>query len=210
MLTICWAAKGGSGTTVVTAIRALGSSSPVLLVDLAGDLPLALGIDRPDGPGVGEWLGSNAPAGRLGALEVRVREGLAIIPAGERPDGPSAGDRWLALAAHLAADRRDVLVDAGTRPPPPALLAACDRAWLVTRPCYLALRAAASSPVRPTGVVLVDEPGRALRPVDVEAAIGAPVVATVLLDPAVARAVDAGLLVGRVPAACRRVLGAAA
>ena len=37
MVTICWAAKGGSGTTVVTAALALSSASPTLLVDLDGD-----------------------------------------------------------------------------------------------------------------------------------------------------------------------------
>ena len=47
--------------------------------------------------------------------------------------------------------------------------------------------------VRPTGVVLIDEPGRALTSRDVEHALGVPVVAEARLDPAVARAVDAGL-----------------
>jgi hypothetical protein len=34
---------------------------------------------------------------------------------------------------------------------------------------------------------------------DVESVVGAPVIAEISLDPAVARAVDAGLLAGRVP-----------
>jgi hypothetical protein len=53
--------------------------------------------------------------------------------------------------------------------------------------------------IRPTGIVLVDEPGRALTSTDVERALGVGVVAEVRLDPAVARAVDAGLLIARLP-----------
>ena len=41
-VTVLWAAKGGSGTTVVTASLALSCPTDSLLVDLAGDLP-----DRP-------------------------------------------------------------------------------------------------------------------------------------------------------------------
>ncbi len=55
------------------------------------------------------------------------------------------------------------------------------------------------SAIRPTGIVLVDEPGRALSQRDVEHSLGVAVEATVSLDPAVARAVDAGLLATRLP-----------
>jgi hypothetical protein len=65
-------------------------------------------------------------------------------------------------------------------------------------------------PTRPSGIVLVEEPGRALRPRDVEASLGAPVVATVLLDPAIARAVDAGLLLARLPTGFRNAVRVAA
>ena len=50
--------------------------------------------------------------------------------------------------------------------------------------------------------MLVSEPGRSLRAADVERSVGAPVVATVSLDVAVARAVDAGLLDARACRAC--------
>jgi hypothetical protein len=63
---------------------------------------------------------------------------------------------------------------------------------------------------RPTGIVLVTEPGRALGARDVERAIGAPVVAEVPYDPAVARAVDAGLLATRLPGSIARPLRGAA
>ena len=89
-------------------------------------------------------------------------------------------------------------------------MAAADESLLVTRACYLALTRATALGAAPTGVVLVEEPGRALRVADVEASVGAPVVATALLDPAIARAVDSGLLTSRLPAAWRRRLRRAA
>jgi hypothetical protein len=59
-------------------------------------------------------------------------------------------------------------------------------------------------------VVLLTEPGRSLSRHDVEDCIGAPVVAEVAVDPAVARAVDAGLLASRLPRGLERELGRAA
>lgn len=210
MLTICWAAKGGSGTTVVATTRALAGDSSIL-VDLAGDAALVLGVAEPDSPGMAEWLASDAPPDRLSALEVPVTEGVTLLPGGHRAAGaPVTAPRWEALADHLRRERRDVIVDAGTGVPPAALMTAADHSWLVTRPCYLALRAAVAQPVRPTGIVVVDEPGRPLTAGDIETTIGAPVVATVLLDPAIARAVDAGLLVARLPGAYRRAVERAA
>lgn len=73
------------------------------------------------------------------------------------------------------------------------------RRLLVTRPCYLALRAAMRSSLRPDGIVLLDEPGRSLTARDVSECLGVPIVATVPVDPAIARTVDAGLLASRVP-----------
>lgn len=207
MLTVCWAAKGGSGTTVVTATLAL-ASGPALLIDLAGDLPAALGVADPIGPGLHDWAVSAAEAERLAAIEIDVAPDTRLVTAGTRQ--VVSPERWEVLAERLRGDRRRVVVDAGTGDPPSALLRAADRAWLVTRPCYLSLRAAVRQRARPTGVVLIDEPGRALGVSEVEAALGAPVVATLLVDPAVARAVDAGLVVSRLPGAYRRRVGAAA
>jgi hypothetical protein len=64
--------------------------------------------------------------------------------------------------------------------------------------------------VRPTAAVLVAEPGRALRSSAVSRAIDATVIAEVAVDPAVARAVDAGLAVARLPRLLRRSLGSIA
>ncbi|MDJ0770983.1 MAG: hypothetical protein QNJ12_19480 [Ilumatobacter sp.] len=208
MITVCWAAKGGSGTTVVAASLALAADRPTLLVDLAGDLPMTLGIPEPDSPGVHDWLRSEASTDRLTALESRLSDQLSLLPAGH---GGGAG-RWSELAEHLRREVRHVVVDAGTNPPPPTahIASIADHDWLVTRPCYLALTAAVRRGHRPSGVVVIEEPGRALRAADIEAAIGAPIAATLLLDPAIARAVDSGLLVTRIPRGAQRRLRQAA
>ena len=56
-------------------------------------------------------------------------------------------------------------------------------------------------------MVVVTEPGRALGAAEVEQVVGAPVVAEVGWDPAVARAVDAGLMASRLPRSLERSLG---
>lgn len=214
-VTLCWSIKGGSGTSVVAAALGLSSPTPVTLVDLAGDLPAVLGLPEPEGPGLHEWLASDAPAAQLYDLSLGVSAGVTLIPTGRSGTGPSsrgrpdAGwdhERWADVLDALTSDDHSVLIDGGTGVPPDALHRLADRSLLVTRACYLSLRRAVAAPVRPTGVVLVSEPGRALRTRDVEAAIGAPVLATVAVDPAVARAVDAGLLTARLPRLMERDL----
>ena len=68
MVTLCWAAKGGSGTTVVAAALAIASPTPTLLVDLDGEVPTVLGMPQPDRPGVADWLEATGQAAvtRLG------------------------------------------------------------------------------------------------------------------------------------------------
>lgn len=210
--TLCWAAKGGSGTSVVTAALALSPPRPTVVVDLAGDLPAVFGLRQPTGPGVHDWIASDAPTDRLHDLTVEVDHDVTLLPAGlpaGQPTG-SAGDRWDELLDALGSDGHRVVIDAGTGVPSEVLHERVDRSILVTRACYLALRRAVAAPVRPSAIVLVSEPGRALRAADVETAIGAPVIATVALDPAVARAVDAGLLSARLPRIIQRDLRGAA
>jgi hypothetical protein len=116
------------------------------------------------------------------------------------------------LAALLDTDPRVVVADCGTLPEGAAatVAASAERGVLVTRPCFLALRRAARAAVRPTEAILVAEPGRSLTRRDLEAALGVPVVAVVEVDPAVARAVDAGLLSSRLPRGLGRELRSAA
>jgi MinD-like ATPase involved in chromosome partitioning or flagellar assembly len=214
MLVACWSSKGGAGTTVVAAALARLAASRegggALLVDLAGDAPAVLGLPEPSGPGLAGWLAAeDAPVDALGRLEVPAAPGLALLPRG---DGALAAARAEVLAALLGSDPRFVVADCGTLPEgaAAAVAAAAERGILVTRPCFLALRRAVAAPLRPTEAILVAEPGRSLTRRDLESALGVPVVAVVEVDPAVARAVDAGLLAARLPRGLGRELRGAA
>lgn len=211
MLVSCWAVKGGVGTTVVAVSMALGAADPArpaLLVDLAGDGPGCLGVAEPGSPGVAEWLGAGGAApDALARLEVPVTHGLHLL---HRGAGPLAPGRATLLVHLLASMGRTVVVDCGRIDDSATghrFAAEADRSVLVTRLCMLALRRAAVAPVRPSGIVVVREPGRALSSKDVEEAVGAPVLADVTIDASMARAVDAGLAVARLPRGVAAVLG---
>lgn len=212
VLIACWSAKGGVGTTVVASCLALSLAQQgpagCLLADLAGDVPAALGLPDVESPGLAGWLraGEGVPADALGRLEVEVASGLVLLPRGQ---GRLSETRAGVLASLLERAARPVVADcgahlAGARA---VVAATASRSLLVTRPCYLALRRATAVAHRPTGVVLVREPGRVLGRADVERVVGAPVISEVEVDPAVARAVDAGLLTTpQLPRALRRAL----
>ncbi len=103
----------------------------------------------------------------------------------------------------MANDPRRVIVDVGTHAVPAVpVIAEATTSLLVTRACFLALDAARRGPV-PDHVVLVEEEGRALRPTDVEAAVGASISVRLRWHRDVARAVDAGLLMARLPRSLR-------
>lgn len=230
MVWCLWASKGGSGCSVIAAAAAVlcARRGPVLLVDLAGgDQARILGLE-PRGPGLVPWLRhANPPPDSLARLELPVADRLSLLPFRASVHGPSDPadqpgdtvdlDERLDLLAHLlAADERFVVVDLGVAGPAgsglsgspcpsafPAVLGVAERSTLVTRLCYLALARAMEQPV-PDDVIVVAEPDRALRVDDVKAALRVPV-AAVRCDPAVARAVDSGLLVGRLPRALQRI-----
>lgn len=236
MLFACWSVKGGSGTTVVAASLALlfARSSPdgVLLLDASGDLPAALGVPEADRLGLADWLALDQPdAAALARLELDAAPGLRLVPwhgppwagagvglagagqaGGGVVDGAGSPGQLDALLTTLAAEPRPVVVDCGSAGGPLAftLAGVASLSLLVMRPCYLALRRALAAPVRPSGVVLVSEPGRSLSREDVEDALGVPVRAEVAWSDGVARAVDAGLLAGRLPRALMRSLERAA
>ncbi len=216
MLIACWSAKGGSGTTVVSIALAacLARSSPggALLADLGGDIPAVLGLPDPCGPGLDDWLatGDAVPADALSRLEIAGPAGLGVLCGGT--GGTPAPGRAEVLAALLGADPRPVVVDCGSglHGPGLTLAASASTSLLVVRPCYLALRHAVQAPVRPSGIILVREAGRSLGRSDVEQVLGAPVRAELDVDPAIARAVDAGLWPVRLPRSVQRALRHAA
>lgn len=200
---VCWSVKGGSGTTVVSAALAvmLGARSKegARVVDLAGDLPATLGMAEPSGPGVSEWLMSpdDVGADALDNLLVAANSTLSVMPHGKADLDESA--RFELLAHTLTCLSQSVVVDAGSGPMRSPFIAYAKTSYLVIRPCYLALRRASALEKPPTGIILITEDGRALGRRDVEAVIGAPVVAEVPYESSISRAVDAGLLAGRLP-----------
>ncbi len=226
-----WSAKGGVGCTVVAAgvALALAETRPTLLVDLGGDLPAVLGC-RAEGPGLVDWMAAPAPPpDALSRLEVAVTSNLSLLPLSgpgglvEPNEEVRPPDRWSEpfelLSRVIALDHREVIVDLGQRVRPgssvtddPArvdvvarLLALASRSTLVTRPCALAVRAAEEHPP-PDDVIVVGRQTRVLDAGDVQRALGAPVAASVRWDPAIGRAVDAGLVTAGTPRSLR-VLG---
>ena len=211
---VCWSVKGGSGTTVVAStlalMRAAESQRGALLVDLAGDVPAVLGLAEPSGPGISDWfahcdLGSRMT---LQSIAIQATANLQIIARGSKQ--LDVDENFIDLCAALKTFDLPIIVDAGCGLPSPDLLAHASSSLLVTRPCYLSLRRAAQLSVSPTGIVLISEAGRALGKHDVEAVIGAPVIAEIIFDAAIARAVDAGLLASRIPTIMSKQLAAVA
>lgn len=214
MLIACWSTKGGVGTSVVAAALALvlgrASERGAVLADLTGDAPAVLGVPEPASPGLAGWLsaGDQVPTEALARIEVDVSPGVGLLPRG---DGPLTPERAGVLGAVLDGALRPAVADCGRADGPATaeFVARASRSLLVTRPCFIALRRLGHAPVRATGVILVNEPGRVLTRHDVAAAAKAPIVAEVPLDPQVARLVDAGLLRGRFPRSLQPLRGAA-
>jgi hypothetical protein len=104
----------------------------------------------------------------------------------------------LTLSAPSPTGDRDTVTDAGR-------LSAYDglpgTVYVVLRgPCYLGVRELVLGGwPRPAGVILVLEDGRSLSERDVREVLGLPVAARIRHSPRVARTIDAGLLLSRLP-----------
>ncbi len=196
-------ARGGQGTTTlatVLAVLSAGHRPTVLATAQVDDVCALTGIPRPEPPSTA----TICPNLLLAATDQL---------SGEHRDGPAGGGEVDMEPAPVPTGGRHVsrrrcmqpevsVVDLGrlahvSEPESPAAEPGVVR-WLVVRgPCYLSLRAAVNHRWQPDGIILVVEPGRSLSAADVSDVIGAPVVAQVPVDPAVARVIDAGLLLGR-------------
>lgn len=209
MLLSLWSPKGGSGTSVFAAACAivLAAGRGARLVDLDGDQAAILGL-APTGlepaRGARDWLaaGPATPADGLARLAFEVGPGLALVPPGAGGRG-AGGEAGAALGMVLRDWGAAVVADCGRADDDAAraVVEVSDHAIVVVRPCYLALRrAAADELVRSAaGAVVVDEQGRALGSREVSDVLGIPVLATVPVRAAIARVVDAGVLVTRLP-----------
>ena len=98
-----------------------------------------------------------------------------------------------AEATAVAALAGTVVVDAGPGVPPTELLGSAAHSLLVTRACYLALRRAVrlDATRRSAGIVLVEEPGRALGVRDVADVLGRPVIGRLPVRDTIAREIAA-------------------
>jgi hypothetical protein len=185
-------ARGGQGTTTVATVLALLSAGhrPTALATAQVDDVCALtGIPRP-GPSSTTAICPNLTLAALRPSHVR---DLAAI--GAANDGQEDRQRRYGELEVSVVDLGRLGDEAE---PPPADGAPHVVRWLVVRgPCYLSLRAAVEHCWQPDGVILLAEPGRSLSSADVADVLGAPVVGRVPVEPAAARVIDAGLLLGR-------------
>jgi hypothetical protein len=172
-----YAVKGGQGTTTVAcavAMQAAGVGHRVAMVSGRpfNDLYGVFGMARGGGD----------------MVEVPVRGGQVDV-----------FDEWVRVSDVGVLRRYSLLIldcDAETVP------ASVEHRVLVTTSCFMALRHAVDE--RPTGFVYLDEPHRALGIRDVQSVPpfqAVPLLATIPILPGIARGVDAGLLVSRLPRA---------
>ena len=200
MFIIFTSPKNGNGVTVTAASYALLSAirgTRTVLIDLCGDQTAALGMQEPASDGVNDWLSENS-VGESSQLLSMGREcmgGLLVVHRGSQ--FISGEPRWAALVDAISSMPYTVIVDAGVGRLPNELTHAASKIITVVKPCYLSLRRATQQPT-PSSVFVVKEDGRALTVKDVGHVLNAPIDAEIPYEPAISRAVDAGLLPSRV------------
>lgn len=198
-------ARGGQGTTTVATVLAVlsaGHRPTVLTTTQVDDVCALTGIPRP-GPSSTTSICPNLTLTSAAHLTGDVHGepirgvggngGTDMTP--HLADGRSANGAgcWQPGVSVVDLGRLEQQSDADSPGREPEVVR-----WLVVRgPCYLSLRAAVEHRWEPDGIVLLTEPGRALSAADVSDVLGAPVVAQVPVEPAVARVIDAGLLLAR-------------
>jgi hypothetical protein len=202
VLVACWSPKGGTGTSTFVAALAVVAARErraARIADFAGDLPALLGVSAP-GAGVNDWLaaGGAAPAAALARIAVPIADRLALLPAGRVPIAPADPAAGAALARALCDDATITVADLGRADAPAlaAVVAAADVALAVVRTCYLSLTRLAAHPSLGDvdALVLLTERQRPFGRREFELVAGRPVIATIPVRRALARAVDTGLL----------------
>ena len=209
MFTILSSPKGGTGTSVVAASLAIvsSSSSPTLLVDLAGDQAAILGLPQPP-IGLSDW--ANGMTYRdFDEIISLCHDNLYLAPTGTfdfETLNANAWDKLLRALSLKHSEGYNIIVDLGRADIPLALRKIVDTCYLVTRPCYLALRRAVDLETAFSGVIVVNEPDRVLTSRDVESVLKLKCVAEIPYTSEISRRVDSGLLKSRLPMTLQSVL----
>ena len=209
MFTILSSPKGGTGTSVVAASLAIVSStsSPTLLVDLAGDQAAILGLPQPP-TGLSDWA-NGMTYREFDEIINLCHDNLYLAPTGTfdfETLNANAWDKLLRALSLKHSEGCNIIVDLGRADIPIALRKIVDTCYLVTRPCYLALRRAVDLETAFSGVIVVNEPDRVLTSRDVESVLKLKCVAEIPYTSEISRRVDSGLLKSRLPMALQSVL----
>ena len=209
MFTILSSPKGGTGTSVVAASLAIvsSSSSPTLLVDLAGDQAAILGLPQPP-TGLSDWA-NGMTYREFDEIISLCHDNLYLAPTGTfdfETLNANAWDKLLRALSLKHSEGCNIIVDLGRADIPLALRKIVDTCYLVTRPCYLALRRAVDLETAFSGVIVVNEPDRVLTSRDVESVLKTKCVAEIPYTSEISRRVDSGLLKSRLPIALQSVL----
>ena len=209
MFTILSSPKGGIGTSVVAASLAIVSSSttPTLLVDLAGDQAAILGLPQPP-TGLSDWA-NGMTYREFDEIISLCHDNLYLAPTGTfdfETLNANAWDKLLRALSLKHSEGCNIIVDLGRADIPLALRKIVDTCYLVTRPCYLALRRAVDLETAFSGVIVVNEPDRVLTSRDVESVLKLKCVAEIPYTSEISRRVDSGLLKSRLPMALQSVL----
>ncbi len=177
MIVTCWSVKGGSGTSVVAAGLAVGWARPNARCWPSispATYRTCSAWPHPTGPGVDRLVAcrqrQSAPRRCRRSRSTPDRAcGCCTAggngwrpPAIRRADVPDG--RWEAFTEAMATASTDVVIDAGLAPLPPSWPPPHDASLLVIRPVLPRHCAAAGGTLDvPAGVVVIGEPGRALR-----------------------------------------------
>lgn len=209
MFTILSSPKGGTGTSVVAASLAIvsSSSSPTLLVDLSGDQAAILGLPQPP-IGLSDWA-NGMTYREFDEIISLCHDNLYLAPTGTfdfETLNANAWDKLLRAFSLKHSEGHNIIVDLGRADIPLALRKIVDTCYLVTRPCYLALRRAVDLETAFSGVIVVNEPDRVLTSRDVESVLKLKCVAEIPYTSEISRRVDSGLLKSRLPMALQSVL----
>jgi cellulose biosynthesis protein BcsQ len=209
MFTILSSPKGGCGTSVVAASLAIvsSSSSPTLLVDLAGDQAAILGMPEPP-IGLSDWA-NGMTYREFDEIVSLCHDNLHLAPTGSFDFEILNANAWGNLLRALSLKHSEgcnIIVDLGRADIPLALRKIVDTCYLVTRPCYLALRRAVDLETAFSGVIVVNEPDRVLTSRDVESVLKLKCVAEIPYTSEISRRVDSGLLKSRLPMVLQSVL----